>query len=101
MLKRLFLTALLLCGAAAPAAAQRPLPALADRELFDSAARTAWAYVDANYNERTGWVNSVTGYRYATVWDIASSLMALYCADQLDLLDGDVYDRRMRRALQT
>ena len=100
MLKRFIWTAALLC-AAIPAAAQPTPPALADRELFDSAARTAWAYVDANYNERTGWVNSVTGYHYATVWDIASSLMSLYCADQLDLLDGDEYDRRMRRALQT
>jgi hypothetical protein len=100
MLKRLLFAAALL-GAATPADAQRTPPALADRELFDGAARTAWAYVDANYNESTGWVNSVSGYHYATVWDIASSLIALYCADQLDLLDGDVYDRRMRRALQS
>lgn len=101
MLKRLFLAAVLLGGASVPAAAQGTPPALADRALFDGAARTAWAYVDANYNERTGWVNSVSGYPYATVWDIASSLMALYCADQLDLIDGNVYDGRMRRALQT
>ncbi|HEX6036413.1 DUF3131 domain-containing protein [Longimicrobium sp.] len=101
MLKRIVLGAVLACGLASPAAAQRTPPALADRDLFDGAARTAWAYVNANYNERTGWVNSVTGYHYATVWDLASSLMALYCADQLDLLEGDEYDRRMRRALQS
>jgi hypothetical protein len=57
--------------------------------------------VEANYNPQTGWVNSVEEYPYATVWDIGSALMALYCADQLDLLDGDEYDRRMRRALQS
>jgi Protein of unknown function (DUF3131) len=101
MLKRLALAAALTCGAALPACGQRTPPALADRDHFDSAARTAWAYVDANYNQATGWVNSVDGYNFATIWDIGSGLMALFCADQLDLLDGDEYDRRMRRALQS
>lgn len=100
MLKQLIVGLALVC-CAVPAPAQRPLPALGDRDVFDAAARTAYAYVQANYNESTGWINSVGGYGYATVWDIGSGLMALYCADQLDLLDGDVYDRRMRRALQT
>jgi hypothetical protein len=100
MVKQLIVGLALVCGAA-PAVAQRALPALGDRDVFDSAARTAYAYVEANYNESTGWINSVGGYGYATVWDIGSGLMALYCADQLDLLDGAEYDRRMRRALQT
>lgn len=81
--------------------AQRTPAALADRELYESAARTAYAYVEGNYNAQTGWINSVEGYPFATVWDIGSGLMALFCADQLDLLDGDEYDRRMRRALQS
>jgi len=101
MLKRLVLAAALVCGAASPACGQRTPPALADRDAFGDAARTAWAYVDANYNASTGWVNSVDNYNFATVWDIGSGLLALYCADQLDLLDGDEYDRRMRRALQS
>ena len=98
MTRRLVLLAALLC-AAVPAGAQGTPPA-PDPNLYD-AARTAWAYVEANYNPATGWVNSVEGYEFATVWDIGSGLMALYCADQLDLLDGDEYDRRMRRALQS
>jgi hypothetical protein len=100
MLKQLIAALALACGAA-PAAAQRALPALGDHDVFDAAARTAYAYVQANYNEGTGWINSVGGYAYATVWDIGSGLMALYCSDQLDLLDGAEYDRRMRRALQS
>jgi hypothetical protein len=112
MLNRIVLTGALLCGVAwSPgAAAQAPAPVAAsapaaltqaDREMLLDAARTAWAYADANYNPATGWINSVEEYAYATVWDIGSGLMALYCADQLDLLDGDEYDRRMRRALQS
>lgn len=112
MLNRIVLTGALLCGLAwSPgAAAQAPAPVdasapagltQADREMLLDAARTAWAYADANYNPATGWINSVEDYAYATVWDIGSGLMALYCADQLDLLDGDEYDRRMRRALQS
>lgn len=80
---------------------QRTPAALGDRDLFASAAQTAYAYVEANYNPQTGWINSVEGYQFATVWDIGSGLMALFCADQLELLDGDEYDRRMRRALQS
>lgn len=108
MLKRLVPIAALLAGlsGAAPLAAQAPAAApagltQADREMLLEAARTAWAYAEGNYNPSTGWINSVEEYAYATVWDIGSSLMVLYCADQLDLLDGDEYDRRMRRALQS
>jgi hypothetical protein len=114
MRNRIVLAVALLCGlawspgAAAQAPAPVPVPASApaaltqaDREMLLDAARTAWAYADANYNPATGWINSVEDYAFATVWDIASGLMALYCADQLDLLDGDEYDRRMRRALQS
>jgi hypothetical protein len=85
---------------AGPALAQTP-PALADREAFLSAARTAWVYVENNYQPATGWVNSVDGYPYATIWDIGSGLMALFAAERLGLLDGDEYDARMRRALRT
>ena len=75
--------------------------AINDRDLFMDAARTAWTYVDGQYNPRTGLVNSVAGYKYATVWDIGSGLLALYSANQLGLLPDADYDPRMRRALQT
>ena len=101
MLKRLIPAFALVFATGDRLDAQRTPAALGDRALYESAARTAYAYVEANYNPRTGWINSVEGYAVATVWDIGSSLMALYCADQLELLDGDEYDRRMRRALQS
>ena len=43
----------------------------------------------------------MAGYPYATVWDMASGLAALYCAERLGLLDAATYDVRMRRALAT
>jgi len=86
------------------AAAPRPSGrsgALNDRDVFMNAARTAWTYIDRQYNPETGLVNSVTNYRYATVWDIGSGLLALYSANQLGLLPDADYDGRMRRALRT
>lgn len=88
-------------GAVGPPPAGEPRIAGSDRQLMMDAATTAWAYVESQYQPETGLVNSVAGYPYATVWDIGSGLAALYAADQLDLLDGDEYDRRMRRALRT
>jgi len=86
----------------APAATTRAGRAgINDRDVFMDAARVAWRYVDGQYNPGTGLVNSVAGYRYATVWDIGSSLLALYSANQLGLLPDADYDQRMRRALQT
>ena len=87
---------------AAPAASTRLTPvqwgAVSDRDVFMNAARTAWTYVDRQYNRQTGLVNSVVNYRYATVWDIGSSLLALFSANQRGLLPDADYDARMRRA---
>jgi len=85
---------------AAPRSGARP-GVMNDRDVFMDAARTAWTYVDGQYNAQTGLVNSVAGYKYATVWDIGSGLLALYSANRLGLLPDADYDQRMRRALQT
>jgi hypothetical protein len=73
----------------------------ADHALFLAAAHTAWRYADTQYQPATGLINSVHGYRYATVWDIASGLSAMYCANRLGLLPDAEYDQRMSRALAT
>jgi Protein of unknown function (DUF3131) len=89
-------------SSAAPARRVEARPyRLNDRDVFMDAARTAWTYVDGQYNAQTGLINSVHGYRYATVWDIGSGLLALFSANQLGLLPDADYDQRMRRALQT
>jgi len=92
-------------AATSPARSPRPAQgqwgAVSDRDVFMNAARTAWTYVDGQYNPQTGLVNSVVNYKYATVWDIGSTLLALFSANQLGLLPDAEYDTRMRRALQT
>ncbi|MBW3656422.1 MAG: DUF3131 domain-containing protein [Gemmatimonadetes bacterium] len=72
-----------------------------DQAIFLDAARTAWHYADTQYQPATGLINSVHGYKYATVWDIASGLSAMYCANRLGLLPRAEYDARMGRALKT
>ena len=73
----------------------------ADQALFLEAARAAWQYADSQYQPATGLINSVHDYKYATVWDIASGLSAMYCANRLGLLPRAEYDARMSRALKT
>ena len=90
-----------------PARAAPPLPPPGldtlpgERANFMLAAQSAWVYVEREYQPATGFVNSVVAYPYATIWDIASGLAALYCGNRLGLLEDDEYDRRMRLALHT
>lgn len=108
-----------------PAAAPAPLPverldayrhaasadlALAERRFLqfagaqqelDEAAAIAWRYVSKHYVPATGLVAAVPNYDYATVWDLASSLAAIYCAGELNLIDRNEADARLQRALQT
>jgi hypothetical protein len=72
-----------------------------ERQLFTDAAATAWAYVDRHYRSSTGLVEPTSGYPYATVWDIASGLSAMYAAHELKLLTTADYDRRVSKALTT
>ncbi len=72
-----------------------------DRPLFDEAARGAWAYVARHYRPATGLVDATSVFAYATVWDMASGIAALYCGHALAFLDDAEYDVRMRRVLAT
>ncbi|MDO8680167.1 MAG: DUF3131 domain-containing protein [Acidobacteriota bacterium] len=72
-----------------------------DRRLVHNAAYSAWAYVARHYEPATGLVDATSGYAYATVWDVASGIAALYCGHALKFLDDAGYDRRMRRVLST
>ncbi len=72
-----------------------------DTRLFEDAARSAWAYVARHYEPATGLVDATSGYAYATVWDVASGIAALYAGHALKFLDDDEYGVRMRRVLAT
>jgi hypothetical protein len=72
-----------------------------DRRVFDEAARSAWAYVTRHYVNATGLIDATSGYPYATIWDVASGVAALYAGHELKLLTDAAYDERMRRVLRT
>lgn len=72
-----------------------------DQQMLDEAADVAWRYVTRYYVPSTGLVAAVPNYDYATIWDIASSLAAIYCAGELNLIDRKEADARLLRALET
>jgi hypothetical protein len=77
-------------------------PVFADEDArWADAARTAWAYVRAHASARTGLVSAVGTYGYVTAWDIGSTLAALSCARELDLVDEPAYRAHMTRLLAT
>lgn len=72
-----------------------------ERQLFLNAARTAWAFVERNYQPSTGLTRAHDTYQYVTLWDVASGLAALYSAHELGLITDQIYNQRMGRALTT
>jgi len=89
-------------AAAAVPGAPPSLPmAGTEREFFQDAARTAWAYLDGQTDRSSGLVNSVQGYHFSTVWDIGSGIIGLYAASELGLVPAPEYDRRMKAVLNT
>jgi hypothetical protein len=87
--------------ASAPVELPRPNEPLSESAIWILAAKNAVLYTNTQYQAKTGLINSVRNYPYATMWDVASGLAVLYCEDALDLIDGDVYDQRMRKVLKT
>jgi len=62
-------------------------------------ARIAWRYFKNNTDGKTGLVNSVDGYTATTMWDTASSLMALVSARQLEIITQKEFDARQSKVL--
>lgn len=66
-----------------------------ETEAFMDAAETAWAFVDRNYQPRTGLVKAHETYDFVTVWDIGSMALAYHSAHELGLIDRADLDRRL------
>jgi hypothetical protein len=64
-------------------------------------AKIAWKYYEANYQPKTGLVNSVDGYPSTTLWDSGSALGATIAAHQLGLLTAKDFDDRITALLAT
>ena len=77
-------------------------PSPAPRALTEQEAqwaRIAWRYFKNNTDGKTGLVNSVDGYPAATMWDTASSLLALVSARQLELITQKEFDASQGKML--
>ena len=64
-------------------------------------ARRAWQYFIPNRQSNTGLINSVNKYPFTTVWDLGSSLAAIYCAHYLGLIDDNTFDVYIKTFLST
>ena len=47
-----------------------------EQRVFNEAARSAWAFVEKGYSDRTGLVAAQPTWPYPTVWDMASAIAA-------------------------
>ncbi len=70
---------------------------LSDRTI----ARIAWQYFRNNTQASTGLVNAVKGYPSATLWDTASYLIALICAERLELIGHKEFHSRASKTLHS
>ena len=85
-----------------PEATAPPSASVVDeRQLYLNGARSAWAFVERNYQPGTGLARAHDTYQYVTLWDIASTLAATYSAHELGLVSDPVYNQKMQRALTT
>lgn len=66
-----------------------------------SAARTAWAYFQANTQPDTGLVDAVAGFASGTLWDQGSYLLALVSALRLGIISQEIFDHRVTQFLDT
>ena len=64
-------------------------------------ARIAWQYFENNYQPTTGMVNAVNKYPSTTFWDMGSYLGALVAAYELEIINKEVFDRRIRTLWKT
>jgi hypothetical protein len=90
--------------AALPASPDLPAALPAPRALTDQErqwARTAWTYFERNTDPATGLVGAVEGFPSTSLWDTASSLLALLAARELEVIDQKAFDTRMARALDS
>jgi len=66
-----------------------------------SAAKQAWEYFAANWNESTGLVNAVENYPWTTLWDQGSAILGIHSARQLNVIDSTEFKRKITKLLST
>src|ERR1051325_5986770 len=93
-------------SAKAPVTANAAAPARTElspeeKRFYRDVAKSAWAYMDANYQPATGLVSATADWPNTTIWDIGGQLLAFRAAKDLGLLAPDEFDKRIRKALST
>jgi hypothetical protein len=75
---------------------------------FDKISRQEWLlakkagyYFERNKNENTGLTDSVQGYHYTTMWDVASDIGAILALEALELNTTVQADAKLNRILTT
>ena len=68
-------------------------------DLF--AAKQAWQYFEANWNQDTGLINAVEKYPWTTLWDQGSAILGIHSARQLNIIDATEFERKITRLLAT
>lgn len=71
------------------------------QELDLSAAKQAWEYFVANWNEATGLVNAVEKYPWTTLWDQGSAILGIHSARQLKIISATEFDHKVTKLLST
>ncbi|WOT05058.1 DUF3131 domain-containing protein [Shewanella youngdeokensis] len=64
-------------------------------------ASKAQLYIDKNWNQTTGLIDSVQGYTHATMWDVGSSIGAILALEALELSTLEVTNFRLKKMLKT
>jgi hypothetical protein len=78
-----------------------PTPETPPPDVFLAGAKAAWTYVENNTSASTGLAGATETFKYATAWDIASQIGAIYSAHELGIIDDANYDGRIRKILAT
>jgi hypothetical protein len=69
-----------------------------DKSLAIIAGR-AWRFFQVSQSPSTGLFDSVLGYHYGTMWDIASGIAGSVCAEKLGLIDRAAFIITLQRIL--
>ena len=64
-------------------------------------AKTAWRFFENNRQSNTGLYNSVDGYHFTTMWDLGSSLAAIFSAYHIGILDQQTFESYINMMLTT
>ena len=86
---------------ATTSAAVRPELSPAEKQFYRDVAKSAWAFMDANYQPSTGLVSATADWANTTIWDVGGQLLAFRAAKDLGLLSAEEFDKRMTKALST